>query len=87
VRAQDDVRKEKPMGSLSVWHWLIVLVAVVLVFGTGKLRNAGADLGKAVKGFKDGIRDGGEAPRATQQQVADGSATTIDVDARELKRS
>lgn len=76
------------MGSLSVWHWLIVLVAVVLVFGTGKLRNAGADLGKAVKGFKDGIRDGGEeeVPKVTQQ-VADDAATTIDVDARELKRS
>ena len=39
------------MGSMSLWHWLIVLVVVVVVFGTGKLRNAGSDLGKAVKGF------------------------------------
>jgi sec-independent protein translocase protein TatA len=44
------------MGSLSIWHWLIVLVVVVLIFGTKKLGNIGADLGKAVKGFKDGIK-------------------------------
>ncbi|AZP14051.1 Sec-independent protein translocase subunit TatA [Undibacterium parvum] len=44
------------MGSFSVWHWLIVLVIVMLVFGTKKLGNIGGDLGKAVKGFKDGIK-------------------------------
>jgi sec-independent protein translocase protein TatA len=44
------------MGSFSVWHWLIVLVMVMLIFGTKKLGNAGSDLGKAVKGFKDGVR-------------------------------
>lgn len=48
------------MGSLSIWHWLIVLVIVMLVFGTKKLRNIGADLGGAVRGFKDGMREGGE---------------------------
>jgi len=48
------------MGSFSIWHWLIVLVIVMLVFGTKKLRNIGADLGGAVRGFKDGIREGGE---------------------------
>jgi sec-independent protein translocase protein TatA len=47
------------MGSLSIWHWLIVLVIVLLVFGTKKLRNVGQDLGGAVKGFKDGMKDGG----------------------------
>ena len=46
------------MGSLSIWHWLIVLVIVMLVFGTKKLRNIGSDLGGAVKGFKEGMRDG-----------------------------
>ena len=46
------------MGSFSIWHWLIVLVIVVLVFGTKKLKNIGADLGGAVKGFKDGVKDG-----------------------------
>ena len=45
------------MGSLSIWHWLIVLVVVVLIFGTKKLRNIGEDLGGAVKGFKDGMKD------------------------------
>ena len=48
------------MGSLSIWHWLIVLVIVMLVFGTKKLRNIGADLGGAVRGFKDGVREGGD---------------------------
>ncbi len=44
------------MGSLSIWHWLIVLLVVVLIFGTKKLRNIGADLGSAVRGFKEGMR-------------------------------
>jgi len=44
------------MGSLSIWHWLIVLVVVVLVFGTKKLGNIGKDVGSAVKGFKDGMK-------------------------------
>ncbi|MSQ55603.1 MAG: Sec-independent protein translocase subunit TatA [Betaproteobacteria bacterium] len=48
------------MGSFSIWHWLIVLVIVMLIFGTKKLRNIGADLGGAVRGFKDGIREGGD---------------------------
>ena len=50
------------MGSFSIWHWLIVLVIVMLIFGTKKLRNIGADLGGAVRGFKDGMRESGEKP-------------------------
>ena len=50
------------MGSLSIWHWLIVLVIVMLIFGTKKLRNMGADLGGAVRGFKDGMREGADKP-------------------------
>jgi sec-independent protein translocase protein TatA len=46
------------MGGLSIWHWLIVLLIVAMVFGTKRLRNIGSDLGGAVKGFKDGVRDG-----------------------------
>jgi sec-independent protein translocase protein TatA len=61
------------MGSFSIWHWLIVLLIIVLVFGTKKLRNIGADLGGAVKGFKDGMKSSGEttepAPPQPQQQV------------------
>jgi sec-independent protein translocase protein TatA len=61
------------MGSLSIWHWLIVLLVVVLVFGTKKLRNIGTDLGSAVKGFKEGMK-GGEEEKAEaappSQQIA-----------------
>lgn len=45
------------MGEFSIWHWLIVLAIVVMVFGTKKLKTIGADLGQAVKGFKEGIRE------------------------------
>ena len=61
------------MGSFSIWHWLIVLLIVVLVFGTKKLKNIGADLGGAVKGFKDGMKDGAapaEDPHAQAQPVS-----------------
>ena len=61
------------MGSFSIWHWLIVLLVVVLIFGTKKLKNIGSDLGGAVKGFKDGVKDGGSAavdtPVPPAQQV------------------
>ena len=79
------------MGSFSIWHWLIVLVVVLLIFGTKKLRNIGADLGGAVKGFKDGMKDGNaqaaDAPAApvATQQVSAATPTakdTIDVEAK-----
>jgi sec-independent protein translocase protein TatA len=66
------------MGSLSIWHWLIVLVVVMLVFGTKKLGNIGSDLGKAVRGFKDGVK--GEEEKSAPHEKA-----TIDVDAKEKK--
>jgi sec-independent protein translocase protein TatA len=57
------------MGSFSIWHWLIVLLVVLLIFGTKKLRNMGADLGAAVKGFKQGMRDDEDkASDATEPQ-------------------
>ena len=61
------------MGSFSIWHWLVVLLIVVLVFGTKKLKNMGSDLGGAVKGFKDGMKDG-STPDASPppQQVTTG---------------
>jgi sec-independent protein translocase protein TatA len=58
------------MGSFSIWHWLIVLVIVMLIFGTKKLRNMGTDLGGAVRGFKDGMREGGS-------DKVDPNATTV----------
>ncbi|CAG9171021.1 Sec-independent protein translocase subunit TatA [Cupriavidus pinatubonensis] len=71
------------MGSFSIWHWLIVLVIVMLVFGTKKLRNIGQDLGGAVKGFKDGMKEG-EDKAAPSKELRD--STTIDVDAKEKTR-
>jgi sec-independent protein translocase protein TatA len=81
------------MGSFSIWHWLIVLLIVVMVFGTKKLKNIGGDLGGAVKGFKDGMKEGGAAAddkttpagQVTNAQAADKPAdkTTIDVEARQ----
>jgi sec-independent protein translocase protein TatA len=73
------------MGSFSIWHWLIVLAIVVLVFGTKKLKNLGSDLGGAVKGFKDGMRDGSaDAASPNQQVTAEKSLDkgTIDVEAK-----
>lgn len=79
------------MGSFSIWHWLIVLVIVMMVFGTKKLKNIGTDLGSAVKGFKDGMKDGGTAdapanPGAPGQQAvtnhAKADANTVDVEAK-----
>ena len=55
------------MGSLSIWHWLIVLVIVMLIFGTKKLRNIGTDLGGAVRGFKEGMREGERAAETPPQ--------------------
>ena len=63
------------MGSFSIWHWLIVLLVVVLIFGTKKLKNMGSDLGGAVKGFKDGVKDG------TASSAADADAPPQQVDA------
>jgi sec-independent protein translocase protein TatA len=78
------------MGSFSIWHWLIVLLIVVMVFGTKKLKNMGGDLGGAVKGFKDGMKEG-SATSADDKPVAPGQVTnaqaadktTIDVEARQ----
>ncbi len=75
------------MGSFSIWHWLIVLVVVVLIFGTKKLKNVGADLGAAVKGFKDGVRDGSSSTdeEAAPPQVTASKSVppdTVDVQAK-----
>ncbi len=75
------------MGSFSIWHWLVVLVIVVLVFGTGKLKNMGKDLGQAVKGFKQGMKEAEEEAKADEKpaQVTEKKANddVIDVQATE----
>jgi sec-independent protein translocase protein TatA len=70
------------MGSFSIWHWLIVLLIVALVFGTKKLRNIGTDLGGAVKGFKEGMKEA-ETPAGDAQQRELPRTDTVDVDAKE----
>jgi sec-independent protein translocase protein TatA len=62
------------MGSLSIFHWLIVLLIVVLVFGTKKLPNIGRDLGNAVRGFKDGMKNEQEKP----EQKAEKTVNEVD---------
>ena len=78
------------MGTFSIWHWLIVLLIVVMIFGTKKLKNIGSDLGGAVKGFKDGMKEGGAEADATKPPAgqatnagASASKETIDVQAKE----
>lgn len=75
------------MGSFSIWHWLIVLLVVVLIFGTKKLKNIGSDLGSAVKGFKDGVKGANDvadeaAGPAAQVTAAKREADTVDVEAK-----
>lgn len=62
------------MGSFSIWHWLIVLLIIILVFGTKKLRNIGSDLGGAVKGFKEGMR----TEEAPPKQLSEDGGKTIE---------
>jgi sec-independent protein translocase protein TatA len=74
------------MGGLSIWHWLIVLLVVVLIFGTKKLRNIGQDLGGAVKGFKEGVKgaetEADAEKAASAQQIA---GTTIEAEVKKEK--
>ena len=72
------------MGSFSIWHWLIVLVIVMLVFGTKKLRNIGADLGGAVRGFKEGMKGAADESESSPQSAARPQVTgnTIDVEVK-----
>jgi sec-independent protein translocase protein TatA len=76
------------MGSFSIWHWLIVLVIVMLVFGTKKLRNIGTDLGGAVKGFKDGMKtsDESQKPNDQIQGAAASTEKTVDVQAKDVNK-
>ncbi|MBX6392727.1 MAG: Sec-independent protein translocase subunit TatA [Burkholderiales bacterium] len=71
------------MGTFSIWHWLIVLLIVMLVFGTKKLRNIGADLGGAVRGFKEGMRGASEEANPPQQVTGH----TIDAEVKKEESS
>ncbi len=72
------------MGMGSVWHWVVVLVIVVLIFGTSKLKNMGKDLGQAVKGFKEGMKEADQDAAKETPQVAEKKAEdVVDVQATE----
>jgi sec-independent protein translocase protein TatA len=72
------------MGSFSIWHWLIVLAIVVLIFGTKKLSNIGKDLGSAVRGFKEGVKGAEDEvkPAPPPQQI---SGQTIEGEVKKEK--
>ncbi|WP_324778692.1 Sec-independent protein translocase subunit TatA [Thiobacillus sedimenti] len=70
------------MGSFSIWHWLIVLVIVMMIFGTKKLRNIGSDLGGAVKGFKEGMRE--DTPKLNEKSEG---GHTIDAEVKDKQQS
>ena len=71
------------MGSISIWHWLIVLLVVILIFCTKKLRNLGTDLGGAVKGFKDGMKSGEDEKSApAKPEIPPTAGQTIEGEAR-----
>ena len=74
------------MGSFSIWHWLIVLVIVVLVFGTKRLGNIGKDLGDAVKGFKKGVQDDDKKPTANLSDESRRDSTTTTESQRDDER-
>ncbi len=65
------------MGSFSIWHWLIVLLVVLLIFGTKKLRNMGSDLGGAVRGFKEGMKNA-DGEKATAKIEGENAGQTIE---------
>jgi sec-independent protein translocase protein TatA len=70
------------MGIGSWWHWVLVLVVVVLIFGTKKLRNLGADLGSAVKGFKDGMKSGDDKAAEARTEIPPSTGQTIEGEAK-----
>ena len=75
------------MGSFSIWHWLIVLLVIILIFGTAKLKNIGKDMGGAIKGFKEGMKDGTEDVTGKVDDRRQVPGQTIDVQAKEKGRA
>ena len=70
------------MGSISIWHWLIVLAIIVLIFGTKKLRNLGGDLGGAVKGFKDGMKSEEDKTAAAKSEIPPTTGQTYEAEVK-----
>jgi len=78
------------MGTFSIWHWLVVLAIVVVIFGTKKLRNMGSDLGGAIKNFKDAMKTEEEAKakeaegKKIESQVVEGQVTAKQTDKKNV---
>lgn len=70
------------MGGMSIWHWLVLLIVVALIFGTKKLRNVGEDLGSAIKSFRKGMQDGDSQPQLKADPQAPGASTTASGDGK-----
>jgi sec-independent protein translocase protein TatA len=79
------------MGTWSIWHWIVVLVIVMLIFGTKKLRNIGTDLGSAVRGFKEGVKESSADKPAegspAQQSARELSGRTIDAEVKDKQKA
>jgi sec-independent protein translocase protein TatA len=75
------------MGTFSIWHWLIVLLVVILIFGTKKLRNLGTDLGGAVRGFKEGMRSEEEKAAQPTSEIPPSAGQTIEGEVKEKTRA
>lgn len=75
------------MGTFSIWHWLIVLVVVVLIFGTKKLRNLGSDLGNAVRGFKDGMKSEDDKTTQAKTEIPPTVGQTIEGEVKDKTRT
>jgi sec-independent protein translocase protein TatA len=75
------------MGSFSIWHWLIVLVVVLLIFGTKKLRNLGGDLGNAIKNFKSAVKEEESKPDVAELPRKESGGQTIEGEVKEKQQS
>src|SRR5688572_8275116 len=82
--AHSSLSQDRIMGSFSIWHWIIVLVVVVLIFGTKKLKNLGKDLGEGIQGFKDGMKSPDDKPGQLGSERRDG--TNADAERQDTPR-
>jgi sec-independent protein translocase protein TatA len=71
-------RGDKTMGSLSIWHWLVVIAVVALLFGgRGKISELMGDVAKGVKSFKKGLADDDEAPKPIESKAPSDEKTKV----------
>jgi sec-independent protein translocase protein TatA len=71
------------MGSVSIWHWLAVLLLALLIFGSKKLRSLGADVGGALRGLRDSIKGAKDAVSETGTELTSLSKPDVQADKKE----